>query len=572
MRFPRSRRLPAAALSVSLAILELGCTAETKVLGPWGPPDLPSTGFARAAFLADVNLRTGRIAITSPQISTTLDAASGASVGPAFSLVGGDAVLLTTSNFSASAVGAYQPGKIRVTFDVALTNRLTNVELAGPTTFPSPPQGTTGPLLFPYDIAIATTSGGTSGSGGDVIVVLPSGGLVAPSTDWDGAPFNFFNDSTCIEGDCYRWEEFANLLPGTTTASRQVGFDIDPTVGQFTARLIVASDLVDTSIPQPGTVQGVVSAATLGPIAGAVVTATPGGATAVTTATGAFQLSGLTPGTVSLDVTSLPTICAAPAPALAVVNPGTVTSIALGVTCTPPQLLGTVAGQLALPGGPGLGGVGIVVTPTAGTGLPLVMTDASGNFSVPSVPVSDGTGTLTLVGLPGICTDPGAVPYSGLAVGGTATLGVTVSCTTSGSGYPMTASFAASAGAVTLLLTIDMSPFNDLLVNGVAPDDIQMVQGQVLYDAGRLQLTGCAPVLNSQMSHLTVNTSVAGTIQFLNFTTSAGPVIGVQSVLSCSFADGGGGPVTTATQLTVAQSFDGHDLLPQVVITEGTLP
>ena len=32
------------------------------------------------------------------------------------SLLGGDATLLTTSNFSASAVGAFQPGKVRVSF------------------------------------------------------------------------------------------------------------------------------------------------------------------------------------------------------------------------------------------------------------------------------------------------------------------------------------------------------------------------------------------------------------------------------------------------------------------------
>ncbi len=572
MRFPRSRRLPAAALSVSLAILELGCTAETKVLGPWGPPEIPSTGFARAAFLADVNLRSGRITITSPQISTTVDAAGGASGGPAFSLVGGDAVLMTTSNFSASAVGAFQPGKIRVTFDVALTNRLTNVQLAGPTTFPNPPAGTTGPLLFPYDIAVATTSGGTSGSGGDVIVVLPSGGLVAPSTDWDGAPFNFFNDSTCAGGDCYRWEEFTAVPPGATTAARTVGFDIDPTVGQFTARLIVASDLLDTSVPQSGTVQGIVTAASLGPIAGAVVTATPGGATAVTLPNGTFQISGLSPGTVSLDVTSLPTICATPPPALAIVSPGTVTSVTLGVTCTPPPLVGTVAGQVTLPGGPGLGGVGVTITPTGGAPLPLVLTDASGNFTVPNVPVSDGTGTLVLAGLPASCTNPGAVPYSGLANGGTTTVSVNVSCTTSGAGYPMTAAFGASGSGVVLTLGIDMSPYNDLVVNGVAPDDIQTIQGQVTYDSARLQLVGCASVANSQMSNLTVNTSVAGVIQFLNFTTSTGPVLGAQSVLSCSFNDGGGAPLVTTTTLTVAQSFDGHDLLPKIVIAEGALP
>jgi hypothetical protein len=319
-------------------------------------------------------------------------------------------------------------------------------------------------------------------------------------------------------------------------------------------------------------VQGIVTAATLGPIAGAVVTATPGGATAVTSASGAFQISGLAPGTVSLDVTSLPTICAVPPPTLASVSPGTVTSLTLGVTCTPPSLVGTVGGQVTLPGGPGLGGVGVTVTPTGGTPLLLVVTDPVGNFVVPNVPVSDGTGTITLVGLPSICTDPGQVPYSSLTIGGTISVAVNVSCTTSGAGYPLTAAFGGTGSGVVLTMGVDMSPYNDLLVNGVAPDDIQSIQGQVTYDAARLQILGCAAVPNSQMSHLTVNTSAAGVIQFLNFTTSSGPVVGAQDFLACTFTDLGGQPVTTGTTISLAQSFDGHDLLPHIVITEATLP
>ena len=197
-----------------LVLLLAGCTAQQKVLGPSNPPEFPSTGFARAAFLAEVNVRSGQIRVSAPSVSLVSSPASRMSGGPAFSLVGGDAVLLTTSNFVASPVGAFQPGKVRVTFDVALTNRLSNVQLAGPTTFPAPPAGTTGPLLFPYDIAVATTSGGIGGGGNDVIVVLPSGGLVAPSPDWDGAPFNFFNDSSCSGRSSALSLRVARLQPG----------------------------------------------------------------------------------------------------------------------------------------------------------------------------------------------------------------------------------------------------------------------------------------------------------------------------------------------------------------------
>jgi hypothetical protein len=74
------------------------------------------------------------------------------------------------------------------------------------------------------------------------------------------------------------------------------------------------------------------------------------------------------------------------------------------------------------------------------------------------------------------------------------------------------------------------------------------------------------------MASLTVNTSVPGTVQFLNFTTAAGPVVGLQGIASCSFTDLGGAPMTTSTTLTVARSFDGHDLLPRLGIAEATLP
>lgn len=560
-------------LHLLLALLFAGCSAQEKLVGPFGPPQIPETGVSRAAFLAEVNLAARRVTITPPRIAT-----AGASLEradrPDFSLVGGDAVMLTTSNFAASAVGAFQPGKVRVSFDVAITNRLAGAELGGPTTFPSPPPGTTGPLLFPYDIAVATTSGGVSGGGqgGDVIVILPGGGLVAPSSDWDGAPFNFFNDSGCGGNDCYRWEEFAPIPPGTTTNVGRVGFDLDPTVGQFTARLILAADLIDTSLPQPGTVQGTVTSPAIGPIAGAVVTATPGGLSAVTSASGSFTLAGLAPGTVSLDVSGIPSICAPPGASPVLVAAGTVTTVTVPVSCTPPPLLGSLTGSVRLPSGPGLGGLGVVVTPTGGTPLPSVLTDTSGAFALANLPVSDGTGTLVLTGLPTACTDPGPVPYQGLTAGGSAAVSVTVDCVVGTGGYPLSASFTGGGGSVTLRLSVDLSPYNDLLVNGVAPDDIQSIQGSIGYDATRLQLTGCAAVPGSQMNHLTVNSSVPGMLQFLNFTTASGPVVGLQEIMDCSFVDLGGSAVSTLTTITLARSFDGHDLLPHLIVTEAALP
>jgi hypothetical protein len=68
-------------------------------------------------------------------------------------------------------------------------------------------------------------------------------------------------------------------------------------------------------------------------------------------------------------------------------------------------------------------------------------------------------------------------------------------------------------------------------------------------------------VSGSGLTNGTFNTSTAGTIGFLNFTTT-GIQTGVQGVLTCTFTDAGAGALTTATTLTVAASDNGTDLLP----------
>lgn len=175
--------------------------------GSTGPrlPDNPGSNpqFRNAAFIADVNLRTGEIKITAPVTTITpgLSAATSglpmmnSSAGPAYSILAGDVVELTTSAFTASNVGQYTPGKVRINFNVNVTNRLSSVELITPT-FPTPPAGVSGVMLFPFENVTIVTSGGTTvgGDGTEVIVEQPSRGAVEPSIDWDGAPHNFFND------------------------------------------------------------------------------------------------------------------------------------------------------------------------------------------------------------------------------------------------------------------------------------------------------------------------------------------------------------------------------------------
>jgi hypothetical protein len=408
-----------------------GCTAELKYPGDLGPSDPslpPPPGPARAAFLAEVNVRDGVVHILAPELQAGLLRTD----DPELSLVGGDAVTLVSSNFSASPVGAFTPGKIRVRFDLAVNNRLGQVSLAGPSAFPAPPPVTTGPLVFPYDIAVAATSGGSSSGNNDIIVVLPSRGLVAPSTDWDGAPFNFFNDADCAAptavSDCFRWEEYPGpIVSGATTAGRQVGFDIDPTVGQFTARILVAADIVDPSAPSPGAVQGQVTSATLGPLAGITVVVNPPGQAVQTSATGSFQFANVPSGTAMLTLSGLPASCTVPAASPVLVPVGGVATITIPVVCAPPPLLGTISGTIVDQLGSSLTGVSIRATPTGG-GVVSGVAGSAGDYSLTSVAVGDGTGTLALGPLPGSCVDPGAIPYSGLTTLTPLTINIVVNC------------------------------------------------------------------------------------------------------------------------------------------------
>lgn len=414
--------------SLLAAILLVGCTAEPK-LGPVTPPPPPvEGGFARAAFLAEVNLRSGRIDITAPGLTVTQALRSGDD--PSWSLVGGDAVELVSSNFIASSVGAFTPGKIRVTFDVAITSRLDNVRLRAPTSFPEPPPGTSGPLLFPYDIAVAVTSGGTStgGQGNDVVVVQPSLGLVAPSGDWNGEPWSFFNDAACPGDDCFRFEEYPAIEPRGASMVQRVGFDLDPTVGQFTARLILAADLEATDTPVSGSIQGSVTAGTLGPIAGVTVTLAPGGQVTLTDAAGNFRIDNVPVGLGALSFGGLPSTCAAQPSYPVTVIAGTITAFPLTLTCSTPSFIGALRGLISRSDGGTLSGVVVTVTPTGGLSEPSVATNAIGEYLVTSVDVGDGTGVMTLGMLPAECSNPGPIGYTGLITGGTLTQDVVLVC------------------------------------------------------------------------------------------------------------------------------------------------
>jgi hypothetical protein len=277
------RQGPRFIVAMLACALMVGCTQDSP-LGSSDPVTPPRTDLLRSAVRIHVDLAQGTAVTVSP------DTRSAAAAGLSLALVGRNELLANVDNIHRSAVGEFTKKKVRVTMDVALTNRLTHAAFVAPT-FPTPPAGSSGVLLFPFATAV------TAGSGN-----------VAPSPDWDGPPINFFNDTDAgcylYKSDCYRWEAYpAPLTGGLSTAARTVGFDVDPTVTAFDTYFVLAADL--TSL---GVVAGrVTSVAVLGdpqvPVAGATLTlklfvaggGTLGTLTTTTDADGNFSFLNIPP-------------------------------------------------------------------------------------------------------------------------------------------------------------------------------------------------------------------------------------------------------------------------------------
>ena len=580
----RSTRRFASALVAMSSVFIAACASDTSVSAPVLPGDAPQAQFRPLAFTADINTKTGKISITAPTASTNLNGPTlsiGGVESPNLSLLGGDAVRLIPSNYAASAVGAFAPGKIRVTFDVIIENKLPGVRFITPTWPVAPAAGV---ILFPLDYVVTTTPGGvTGGDGNEVIVEQPRFGVVNPSIDWSGngapgsgAPFNFFNDTDCslaTSNDCFRWEAFdAEILPLTTSSVRTIGFDIDATVGQFRTRMIVAADLAAAGAVAPGTISGTVTSSVRGPLAGVTVTASSG-QTTVTSATGAYTLAAVNPGSRTVTLSNLPAGCTAPAAQTVSVTSGGSSVANFAVTCTglPGVISGTItsdnAGQL-LPG----------VTVTASTGGSAV-TSATGAYSIAAA--GPGAGTLVLTGLPAGCVAPTAA-YT-LASGGSATVDVLVDCPVPPvAAYQYnTTWFVLSPTQVAVELRLDMRTFNDPTVvdvtsSGVTGDPLTGAQLSFLYDATRLTFAEALGVTVAPRitSGPTVNGTVSGQVTLV--ATSTLLVTGNMGIARIVFdrVPGATGTVgTVSTLINFATRTGGVTrpiLLSNVVNLEGT--
>jgi len=558
----RTTRRFASALVAMSSVFVAACASDTSVSAPVLPGDAPQAQFRPLAFTADINTKTGKISITAPTASTNLNGPTlsiGGAESPNLSLLGGDAVRLIPSNYAASAVGAFAPGKIRVTFDVIIENKLPGVRFITPTWPVAPAAGV---ILFPLDYVVTTTPGGvTGGDGNEVIVEQPRFGVVDPSIDWSGtgapgsgAPFSFFNDTDCslaTSNDCFRWEAFdAEILPLTTSSVRTIGFDIDATVGQFRTRMIVAADLAAAGAVAPGTIAGTVTSSVRGPLAGVTVTASSG-QTTVTSATGAYTLAAVNPGSRTVTLSNLPAGCTAPAAQTVSVTSGGSSVANFAVTCTglPGAISGTITsdnvGQL-LPG----------VTVTASTGGSAV-TGATGAYSIAAA--GPGAGSLVLTGLPTGCIPP-AAPYT-LTSGGAATVNVIVDCPAPVlPGYQYNTTWTNIAGGqVQLDVRIDMRTFNDpdiidITFGGNTSDPLTVADLSILFDNTRLTYdaaaTADAAIPSPRLSAAAIiGANTPGRINVINGATGNG-IPGNVAVVRLIFSRAAGGVTGASVNTT----------------------
>ncbi len=460
------RRTACTALATVLALVAAACGKDSSV-APVNPelpgnPVIPPQ-YRGAAFIADISSLKKTVKITPPSqtIRNPLGAQSfgrasgernwqlGGQEGETFqSLLGGDVIDLVATNYNAGALGGSVPGKILITFDVQIVNKLNSVNLIVPT-FPTPPSGTTGVVAFPFEISVTTTSGGVSvgGAGNEVIVTSPRGGAVQVSNDWDGngtagsgAPHNFFNDVGCLanSNDCFRWEEYAPIPALGSSAARTVGFLIDPTVGDFRVKLILAADLQNSGgAAQFGTIGGTVTSPQIGAIAGASISVS-GGFSGTTAATGAYSITNVGVGSRTVSVSNLPAGCTAPSSQTVTVANGATSTANFSVNCSVPT--GNVNGTINNSLGGVISGALVTLTPTGGSAQTFT-TAAAGSY-IFTVPVLAGTGSITVGNLPANCTAPAPTAYSGLTSGGTVTANITVTCTPA-------ATFGTIAGTVT---------------------------------------------------------------------------------------------------------------------------
>jgi large repetitive protein len=176
---------------------------------------------------------------------------------------------------------------------------------------------------------------------------------------------------------------------------------------------------------------GTITSSSGAPQANVSVVATPTNGTAMaavtTNSSGAFVVTpiALTGGTITLS--GVPADCETPLPVRYASSSGATATVNITLTCSSSGV-GVVTGTVSSSLGGSLPGVAVTVTPHGRLALPAVPSNASGVYTATGVPVSDGTGSVTLSNLPSNCSAPNAAAYGVLVNGGTLTVNITVPC------------------------------------------------------------------------------------------------------------------------------------------------
>ena len=598
-----------AAMTLS-ACIEEQPTAPRSPLLPPEPPDNPQ--ILSASWRMDVNRVKRTIKITPPagqqidklQKQIIADYFGVAPGSPDLSILAGDVIeIVTPGTLTSSAVGAFIPGQVRTTFNVAIRNKLSAVNIITPT-FPAPPAGTSGVILFPFQITVTETPGQTTtgGDGTEVLVELPNRGLVAPSVDWDVAPFNFFNDTGCGPGstDCYRSETFLSLTGtpvvqgGATSQSRVIGFDHDPTVSQFRVRMILAGDLQDATPNTPPTANA------NGPYAGNIgspITLSSAGSTDPDGTISAYAWDLDNDGAFDDAAVANPSYtCTAPTGAKTIHlrvtdNRGATATATATVNCAAPANQAPVASA----GGPysgTIGGPAITVTGAASTddgGITAyawdldndgAFDDATGVTASFTCTAPAGAKTIRIQ-----VTDNGTPALTGIASG-------TVNCAAAAP-TTLRGRWVNASGAPITTATIGSTVFLELDLQLAAGENIHDFQGTLQFSSalasapnggadlncsnpgGQASCPSGAPAAgnNDVMNQFTGSNSTPGQVGFLNFSVNADPNAGtgIQGLGRLQFTVNAAGTLTPTLSIQIAVNGAGTDLSPVISLLSLTI-
>jgi hypothetical protein len=193
---------------------------------------------------------------------------------------------------------------------------------------------------------------------------------------------------------------------------------------------LAACSEIEPPGPTTGTLSGTITGTNIGALAGVIVTVQPNGSdalTVVTTSNGGYSFSAVPTGAGTITLAGYPGTCSQPATANYTVDANATNVVNISLSCSVQVQTGTVTGTVTSSLGGPIANAQVSLTPSGGSALPAVTTNANGAYAITAVPA--GNGSVAIAGVPANCTAPAAQTYSALAGGGSATVNFTVTCT-----------------------------------------------------------------------------------------------------------------------------------------------